>query len=355
MLHSPTARHGGADRGGRAVPRAAFETHRSMTLALVAVLCGLVLLVWSAERFVDGAAAVSRYWGMPPLLIGMIVVGFGTSAPEMAISARAAAQGHTGIALGNAYGSNIANIALILGLTALVRPIAVHSRVLRKELPVLSAVTLLAGYQLMDDRLTRLDALVLLAVFAGLLGWTIHEGRRAHSDALAAEMERELAHSGRSPGRAWFWLLAGLVILVLSARILVWGAVETARAFAVSDLIIGLTILAIGTSLPELASALAATRKGEHDIALGNVLGSNLFNTLVVVGIAAAIQPAAVPPEVLSRDWVAMGGLTLFLFILAYGFRGPGRVNRFEGGVLLASFIGYGTYLAVGVLDTHVA
>lgn len=316
-----------------------------MTTAFLAVVFGLALLVWSADRFVEGAAATARHFGMPPLLIGMVIVGFGTSAPEMVVSALAASQGNPGIALGNAYGSNITNIALILGITALISPIAVHSQVLRKELPILTVITALAAWQLWDGEISRIDAFVLLGVFAGLMAWTIWQGMHKKADAFGSEMEKELAVDAMPIRRAIFWLVVGLVLLIVSSRILVWGAVEIAHGFGVSDLIIGLTIVAIGTSLPELASSVIAARKGEHDIALGNILGSNLFNTLAVVGIAGTIHPMAVGPEVFSRDILAMAVLTVSLFVFGYGFRGPGRINRFEGGALLACYVGYSAYL----------
>jgi cation:H+ antiporter len=320
-----------------------------MTLALLSVALGLALLVWSADLFVEGSASAARHFGMPPLLIGMVIVGFGTSAPEMVVSALAAVQGNPGIALGNAYGSNITNIALILGLTALISPIAVHSQVLRKELPILAIVTGLAAFQLRDDELTRADAWVLLVVFGGLMAWTISQGLRKRADILACEMEQELRARAMPIGRALFRLLLGLVLLIISSRVLVWGAVEIARVFGVSDLLIGLTVVALGTSLPELAASLMAIRKGEHDIALGNVLGSNLFNTLAVVGIAGAIHPDAVAPEVFSRDIMVMSILTLSLFIFGYGFRGPGRLNRFEGATLLTAYIAYNVYLIMSI------
>jgi cation:H+ antiporter len=316
-----------------------------MMVAFFAVALGLALLVWSADRFVEGAASIARHIGMPALLIGMVVVGFGTSAPEMVVSALAAAQGNPGIALGNAYGSNITNIALILGLTALISPIAVHSQVLRKELPVLTVVTALAAWQLRDGEVTRIDAMALLAVFGGLMAWTIWQGLQQKADALGSEMEQELQVHAMPVRRAIFWLVAGLVLLIISSRILVWGAVEIAHGFGISDLIIGLTIVAVGTSLPELASSVIAARKGEHDIALGNVLGSNLFNTLAVVGIAGVIHPLASGPELFNRDILVMAALTLSLFVIGHGFRGPGRINRIEGSLLLACYMGYTTYL----------
>ena len=283
---------------------------------------------------------------MPPLLIGMVIVGFGTSAPEMVVSALAASQGNPGIALGNAYGSNITNIALILGLTAIISPVAAHSQVLRKELPILTFITVIAAWQLWDGHITRTDALVLMGVFGVLMVWTIWQGMKKKVDALGNEIEQELQVHAMPVRRAVFWLVAGLVLLIISSRILVWGAVEIAHAFGVSDLIIGLTIVAVGTSLPELASSIIAARKGEHDIALGNILGSNLFNTLAVVGIAGLISPMAVGPEVFSRDILVMAALTVSLFVFGYGFRGPGRINRIEGAVLLVSYIAYTAYLA---------
>lgn len=320
-----------------------------MIVALLSVAVGLALLVWSADRFVDGSAAVARHFGMPPLLIGMVVVGFGTSAPEMMVSALASWQGNPGIALGNAYGSNIANIALILGVSALISPIAVHSAVLRKELPILVAVTALAALLFLDGALSRLDAIALWIVFAGLMAWTVRQGLRQRADPLGKEMEQALAAPVMPLSRAVWRLAVGLALLIASSRVLVHGAVQIAQALGVGDLIIGLTIVAVGTSLPELASSVAAARKGEHDIALGNVLGSNLFNTLAVVGIAGVISPLAVPPEVLTRDMPVMGALTLSLFALGYGFGGrPGRINRFEGALLLACFVGYTAWLAAG-------
>lgn len=322
-----------------------------MLIPVIAILTGLVLLIWSADRFVEGSAAVAGHFGMPPLLIGMVIVGFGTSAPEMVVSALAAAQGNPGIALGNAYGSNITNIALILGLTALISPIRVHSLVLKKELPILTLLMALAAWQVWDGQITRTEAILLLLAFAGLMSWTIWQGMQKTPDTLGREMEEVLTRRSMSAGKATCWLFCGLLFLIASSRMLVWGAVEIAHHFGVSDLIIGLTIIALGTSLPELAASLIATRKGEHDIALGNVLGSNLFNTLAVVGIAGVIHPMSVAPEVLSRDLLTMSLLTLSLFVICYGFKGrPGRVNRLEGVLLLTAYVGYTLLLLSSVL-----
>jgi len=323
-----------------------------MGLAVLALIAGLILLVWSADRFVEGAAATARYFGMPPLLIGMVIVGFGTSAPEMVVSALAAFDGSPGIALGNAYGSNIANIALILGVTAVISPIMVYSTVLRKELPILTFVTLVSIGLIADLDITKVDAAVLLLIFCGLMIWTVYQGLKQKSDSLAEEVNATRAEKAMPLKQAVFWLVTGLLILIASSRILVWGAVEIAQIFGVSDMIIGLTIVAIGTSLPELASSVIAARKGEHDIALGNILGSNLFNTLAVVGIAGMIHPFSVAPETLSRDMVVMGALTVSLFIIGYGFKKrQGRINRIEGTVLLLAYLGYAAWLVHTVVS----
>lgn len=311
-----------------------------MLLAIAAVIVGLVLLVWSADKFVEGAAAVAGYLGMPPLLIGMVVVGFGTSAPEMVVSVLAALEGSPGIALGNAYGSNITNIALILGLTALISPIAVQKNVVRKEMPILLVVTAFAAWQLLDGALTFGDGLVLLLLLLAYMSWTVYSGLQNKS--ALSDVVPELSKKS-----AWFWLSLGLLILVLSSRILVWGAVKIAQDMGVSDLIIGLTVVAVGTSLPELASSIAAARKGEHDIALGNVVGSNLFNTLAVVGLAACLHPMSVAPEILWRDAATMSGLTLLLLLFCLSWRKgqSGSISRSKGAVLLSIYMAYTAYL----------
>ena len=321
-----------------------------MALAVLAIIGGFALLVWSADRFVEGAAATAQHAGMPSLLIGMVVVGFGTSAPEMVVSAMAALDGKPDIALGNALGSNIANTGLILGITALIAPIAVHSKIVRRELPLLLTIGVLAGVLLWDNALTRIESLLLLAGFFGLIGWSIFAALGSRDDVLATEMEQELAARSMPLGRALFWLAAGLILLIVSSRILVWGAVDIAQALGVSDLVIGLTIIALGTSLPELAASVIAARKGEHDIAIGNVVGSNMFNLLAVIGIAGVIAPMqSVAAEVLSRDWPTMMAMTIALFVMAYGFRGAGRINRVEGLLLLASYLAYIAYLIISL------
>ena len=317
-----------------------------MLLAIAAVIIGLALLVWSADRFVDGAAATANHLGMPPLLIGMVIVGFGTSAPEMVVSAIASLQGNPGLALGNAFGSNITNIALILGLTAVLAPIAVASQVLKREAPILIAITFLVAWPLVDGVITQLEAWVLLAVFALYMGWSIYQGMRGGDDAMAGEFEAEVKAHAMPLGKAITWLVIGLILLIISSRILVWGAVDIATAFGVSDLVIGLTVVAIGTSLPELASSIAAVRKNEHDLALGNVIGSNMFNTLVVVGIAGAIHPIDLDPLVLSRDWLVMAVLTVLLLVFAFRPNArQNRINRVHGVIFLSGYVAYTIYL----------
>lgn len=311
-----------------------------MVLPLLSIVIGLLILLWSAGKFVDGAAGTAKHFGMSPLLIGMLVIGFGTSAPEMIVSVLAATQGNPGLALGNAYGSNIANIALILGLTALISPIAVKSAVLRKELPILLGVTLFSVFQLIDLHVSHDDAFALLLVFVGLMAWSVYSGIQSDSDALADDVDAEIPNQPLKTNL--ITLAIGLTLLIISSRVLVWGAVEVATYYGVSDVIIGLTIIAIGTSLPELASSLIAIKKGEHELALGNVIGSNLFNTLGVIGLAGIIAPMDVEPEFLYRDALLMVGLTVALLIFCVGLNGKaGRLNRLEGGVFTCLYVGY--------------
>jgi len=315
---------------------------------ILSLVTGVLLLVWSADRFVDGASSAARHFGMPPLLIGMVIVGFGTSFPELIVSTQASLQGNPGIALGNAYGSNITNIALILGLTSIISPITVHSKVLSNELPILTAITGISAWFVADGHISRTEAILLLVLFVLLMGWSVWQGMQKRPDAFGKEMDLELASVDMPLKKAVWLMLVGLAVLIISSRLLVWGAVDIARTLGVSDLIIGLTIVAIGTSLPELASAIAATRKGEHDIALGNVLGSNLFNTLAVVGLAGTIHPMDVGRDVFVRDMFVMGILTVSLFVIGYRFPyGKGRINRVEGLLLVASYIAYLVYLYV--------
>lgn len=322
-----------------------------MTLSILAILGGFVLLVWSADRFVEGAAATAKHLGMPSLLIGMVIVGFGTSAPEMVVSAMAAIDGNPDLALGNAIGSNIVNTGLILGLTAIIVPILVQSKIVKKEIPLLLFISLALGYFLWDGALTRLESIVLLIGFLTLIGWSIFSALKGKGDILESEIEQELRDHAMPIKNAIFWLILGLVLLIVSSRILVWGAVNIAETLGISDLIIGLTIVALGTSLPELAASIIAVKKGEHDIAIGNVVGSNMFNLLAVTGIAGVISPiSGLSFEVISRDWLVMMGLTIALLFMAYGFRRVGRINRLEGTGLLVAFCAYNVWLVSSVI-----
>ena len=316
-----------------------------MLLASLAILIGLPVLLWSAGKFVGGAASVANHFGVSPLLIGMLIIGFGTSAPEIIVSIFAAIQGNSGIALGNAYGSNIANILLILGLTAIISPIAVKSEIIKKELPVLLGITFFAAWQVWDLSVSKDDAFSLLGLFVLLLSWSIYHGMKGDKDALADEYDEEINSNEGTVKTHVIWLIAGLLLLVASSRMLVWGAVEVATFFGVSDTIIGLTVIAIGTSLPELASSLMAVKKGEHDLAIGNVIGSNMFNTLAVVGIAGTIQPMTVGSEFLYRDVMVMFASTIALFIFCIGIKRQGRLNRLEGGAFVLAYAAYSYWL----------
>lgn len=312
-----------------------------MLVDCIAIITGFILLIWSADRFIVGAAATARNFDVPPLIIGLTIVGFGTSAPEMMVAGFASYGGSPALAIGNALGSNITNITLVLGVAALIAPLDVHSRILKKELPILLFATLLALALLKDMNLDRLDGFVLISLLVLLMWWITRQGlRNQSSDALTQEYIEELPDK-MPTYQALFWLIAGLVLLTISSKLLVWGAVNIALQFGVSELIIGLTVIAIGTSLPELAASIAGALKNEHDIAIGNVVGSNLFNTLGVLAIPGLIAPSALATGILERDLPIVLLLTITLFIMAYGFRGQGRINRIEGSILLSTFIAY--------------
>lgn len=312
-----------------------------MLMAVTAIVAGLALLVWSADRFVIGASATARSLGVSPMIIGLTIVGFGTSAPEMLVSAVAAFEDRPGIAIGNAIGSNITNIALVLAVAALISPLTIGSETLRREIPVLLLIMFFALALMLDGDLGRGDGIALMAGLAIMTWWLIGLGKQDRSDPLVQEymngMPAEMPIS-----RGLLWVVIGLLLLLLSSRLLVWGAVEIARTIGISDLVIGLTIVAIGTSIPELAASVAGVLKKQHDIAIGNVIGSNMFNLLAVLGMPALISPGVLEPEILTRDYALMTVLTLALFVMAYGFAGrPGRINRIEAVILLAVFAGY--------------
>ncbi len=316
-----------------------------MLLSIAAVLGGFLLLIWSADRFVIGASGIAVNFGVSPLIIGLTIVGFGTSAPEMIVSGVASYDGTPNLAIGNALGSNITNIALVLGITALVIPLRVNSKILKREYPIMFLIMLIAWALLSDGELSRANGTVLvlgmfaLMIFITLMG--LREKKQSgKTDPLIAEFTEEIP-SGMSTSAALLWLVVGMVILLLSSRLLVWGAVNIAHEYHVSELVIGLTIVAIGTSLPELAASIASALKNEHDIAIGNVIGSNMFNLLGVLGIPGIMGGAILEPSVLERDYPFMLFLSVLLFLFAYGFKGEGKINRLEASILLLCYIGY--------------
>ncbi|MGB1884306.1 MAG: calcium/sodium antiporter [Gammaproteobacteria bacterium] len=312
-----------------------------MLISIAAICGGLALLTYGADRFIDGAAATAFHFGIPPLLVGLVVVGFATSAPEMLVSAMAAFNGNPSLAIGNAIGSNIANVGLVLGVTALMAPLVVRSAVLRREFPMMFVALLLASALLVDTELDRRDGAILLAamfVSIGMLAWL---GMRApKSDPMVAEITREI-DTDLTLGRSLFWLAVGLILLMGGSKLLVDGAVEIARFLGVSDVIIGLTIVAVGTSLPELAASIASALKDEPDIALGNVIGSNMFNSLGVLSMPGLIAPAIFDSAVARRDIPYMLIICFILFVLSWSFKQEGRLSRFGGSLLLAGFIVY--------------
>ncbi|MCZ6536297.1 MAG: calcium/sodium antiporter [Gammaproteobacteria bacterium] len=325
-----------------------------MLLTVIAILAGFVLLVWGADRFVLGAGAMARNIGVSPLLIGLTIVGFATSAPEIMVSAIASLRDNPGLAIGNAIGSNIANIGLVLGATALVRPMRIQSETLRREIPALLAVTLLSVMLFLDNYISRTDGVVLLLGLGLLLHWMAGLGfRSAAGDPMSAEYAAEIPADVSTP-TALAWFLLGLAVLLSGAWVLVWGAIKVAHVLNVSDLIIGLTVVAVGTSLPELAVSIVAAMKGEHDLAFGNIIGSNMFNLLAVIGVAASLSPISpirIDAEVLILHLPVMVGLTLVIFAIAYNFGGRGRVFRVEGFLLLMSFVAYQVYIIKGAMD----
>jgi cation:H+ antiporter len=310
----------------------------ALTTALVYLIVGFVLLVWSADRLVAGASALARNFGVSALVVGVTIVGFGTSAPEMVVSALASLEGNPSLAVGNALGSNIANIGLILGLTGLVYPMRVDRSTVRRELPLLAAVTLLTAILMGNGSLTRVDGIILAAGLATFIGLMIVRGKRgAGTDAATQALMNEIS-AGMPTGRAILWTVVGLIVLPLSAQLLVNGAVGLAEMLGVSEAVIGLTIVALGTSLPELAAAIASAVRKEDDLCIGNILGSNLFNLLGVLGIAALIHPMAIERILIIRDLPVM---TLTFVMLAMMGIFAGRVGRIGAGVLLTTYVIY--------------
>ncbi|AJR07400.1 calcium/sodium antiporter [Photobacterium gaetbulicola] len=316
-----------------------------MLEAIVFLCIGLTLLVWSADRLVYGAAALAKNLGVTPLVIGMTILAMGSSAPEMMVSATAALDGKTDTAVGNVLGSNIANIALILGITALIKPLSISSDIIRRELPLMMGVTLIAGVLLWDSHLGFLEGVLLVVLFVAFLLAMLKISRNAKAtggDPLVEEQESEIPDGVSNP-KAVMWTLVGLVLLPYAASMLVDSAVTIAKYFGMSDLVIGLTIIAIGTSLPELAASIASLFKGEDDMAVGNIIGSNVFNILAVMGIPGLLNPSTLSPLAMGRDYYVMLGVSIMLVLMALGKRR--RINRVEGFILLATFIAYQGYL----------
>lgn len=307
-----------------------------MILFFSGIIVGLIILVLSADRFINGSVATARNLGMSPMMIGLTIVAFGTSAPEMIVSGTAALADASSLAVGNAIGSNIANIALVLGITALVSPIPLKSMILKREFPVLVAATLAITVLFLDNHLGLWDGVAMLVVLA----ISMYFLTRNNLDAPELTEEVDEVPDTSTP-KAVFQLVISLALLLASSKLLVWGASGVARELGVSELIIGLTIVAIGTSLPELAASVASALKGHHDIALGNIIGSNLFNLLAVLPIPALLNPVTLGSEVLMRDYSIMLGLTLFLTAAAYIMMKKGILGRLFGGTLLISYISY--------------
>ncbi|MDF1588849.1 MAG: calcium/sodium antiporter [Gammaproteobacteria bacterium] len=313
---------------------------------ILAILAGFAILIWGADRFVDGAANIATNFGVSPLIVGLTIVGFGTSAPEMLVSALASFDGAPSLGIGNALGSNIANVGLVLGVTVLITPLTVHSDTLKREFPMLAFVMAIALALLWDHNLGRTDGIILFSGFIltlfGMAYLAIHSSK---SDPLEQEFEQEYAQPSMTTKQSIIWFLIGLAALLIGSKSLVWGATGIAHLLGVSDLIIGLTIVAIGTSLPELAASVISALKNEHDIAIGNVLGSNIFNLLAVLAMPGLIKPSDFGAELLSRDFIFMAGLFVMLFLFARTGKN-GRIGRLAGSAMLLVFIAYNGLLA---------
>jgi cation:H+ antiporter len=315
-----------------------------MLEAVVLLVVVLILLVWSADKLVLGAAALARNFGISPLVIGMTILAMGSSAPEMMVSATAVLDGKTDTAVGNVIGSNIANIALILGITALIKPLSISSVVVRRELPLMIVVTLVAGALMYDNFLGFYEGILLFVLFAAFIiaMLRISQKEKQNGDAFVEEQESEIPE-GMANWKAGMWVVVGLALLPLSADLLVDNVVVIAKFFGMSDLVIGLTIIAIGTSLPELAASLAGVMKGEDDMAVGNIIGSNVFNILAVMGIPGILNPSILNENAMGRDFWVMLAVSLLLVVMALGK--SRSVNRVEGGVLFTIFAVYQGYL----------
>ena len=312
-----------------------------MLISIVSLLIGFALLVWSADAFTDNGAKIARIFNISPLIIGLLIFGFGTSAPEMLVSGLAAYDGHPELSIGNAFGSNIFNIGLVLAVAAIIHPVIVEKNVLKKEWLFLFLSTLVVGFLLMDGFLSFIDGSVLLILLLIFLYYVFNESKKENN--LENEASEDIDDE-QSKGKTWLLLLVSLVILVSSARLVVWGGTNLALAFGVSDLIIGLTVVALGTSLPELAVAISSALKKQHQMIIGNIIGSNLFNSLGVLAIPGLILPFQIPLEVMSRDYIYM--LIFTVLILVFSFRL--RINRL-GGLILLTILGSYLYQLVWI------
>jgi len=316
-----------------------------MLANILLIVAGLALLIWGADRFVHGAASGARNLGVAPLLVGLTVVAFATSAPEILVSVVAAVQKEPGLAFGNAIGSNIVNIGLVLGVTAMVRPIKLESATLRREMPALLAVSLLTVSLFLDTFLSRVDGIVMLTGLIIVMVWLARLGMRsAANDPIAMDYAAEIPTDVSMP-MAVVWLIIGLGTLLIGAELLVDGAIGIAKLMGVSEVVIGITIVAFGTSLPELAVSVASAVKGEYGLAIGNIVGSNIFNLLAVIGVAATISPAALAPSVLSLHIFVMVAFTLVLFAMTYDYDGKAQLSRLEGLALFIAYIAYDGYV----------
>ena len=316
------------------------------TFTYLEIIVGLVLLIWGADRFVHGAAAAARNMGIAPLLIGLTVVAFATSAPEILVSVVASLRNEPGLAIGNAIGSNIVNIGLVLGCVAIIRPIQLRSATLRREMPALLAVSLLTVSLFLDQYLSRVDGLVMLTGLVIVMIWLARLGLRSSTDdPIKRDFEAEIP-SHVSNKAAIVWFIVGLVSLLAGADFLVDGAMKVANYYKVDEVVIGIMLVALGTSLPELAVSLVSALKGEYGLAIGNIVGSNIFNLLAVIGIAATIAPIEFEPIVLSLHIFVMVAFTLALFAMTYDYDGKSELSRIEGIALLVAFLAYDAYVA---------
>jgi len=310
----------------------------------VFVLAGLAALAWSSDVFVDGSAALAKILGISPFIIGMVVIGFGTSAPELCVSVLSGFYGHANLSVGNAYGSCIFNVAVIVGVAALIFPVSVKPTVAFVAAPVLAAISLFSMWLLGDGTCSRADAISLLATFTVVLPLYCWLDSRTGGAASDGE---ESGGAAMTLGKAVAKTLLGLVVLVGSSYILVEGAVGVAKYFGVSDLLIGLTVVAIGTSLPELASAVAAARRHQHEFVFGNIVGSNLFNMLAVVGLACVVSPATPSPYVLSRDLPVTAAMSLAILFLGANWSSPRRAGLFGRGKAILLLLAFAAYAAI--------